>query len=260
MQIIYTVSEANIAPISVFSEMSQQISRFQDLSKTDIIKACWASLQQDLTMDDTTHIVAAAVSKSTMNWMNNNAKSNIIIHEIPTMDEHTPPYGKHPYPEFSEVRNNHFIPHYTYFIEQVEKEPQDIYYFCNDDYLHLPGCLNSMKNILVNKSYNGFFVPHDCENNYVDQTRQAKLFLTDNGYMRTVYCSTPTIAARGTTWLTYKHEILKASVFASDSWTWRAFGISLALTPIPAWCTHLQKGLLSPYVDWYSVAKQYLKD
>lgn len=259
MQIIYTVSEANIAPISIFPEMNEQIARFKDLTKTDIIKACWMSLQQDLTVQDTTHIVAAAVTSDTMEWMINKSKSKIVTHEIPTMDEHTPPYGEHPYPEFSEVRSNHFIPHYTYFIEQIEKNPQDIYYFCNDDYLHLPGCLDSMKTVLLDKNYQGFFVPHDCENNYIDQTRQAHLFLTNMGYMRTVKCSTPTIAAKGATWLYYKHEILKASVFASDSWTWRAFGISSALTPMPAWCTHLQKGLLSPYVDWYSIAMEYLK-
>ena len=187
MHIIYTVSEANKAPISIFPEMSQQIARFQDLSKTDIIKACWASLQQDLTMEDTTHIVAAAVTEDTMNWMRKKAKSKIIVHEIPTMDEHTPPYGEHPYPDFSEVRNNHFIPHYTYFIEQIEKDPEDIYYFCNDDYLHLSECLPSMKTVLKDKNYHGFFVPHDCENNYADQTRQAHLFLTNMGYMNAIF-------------------------------------------------------------------------
>lgn len=260
MQIIYTVSEANKAPISIFPNMDQNIKRFENLTKTEIIKACWNSLQQDLNLYDTTHIIAASVSEETLEWMKKKSKSNIIIHKIPTMDEHTPPYGEHPYPEFSEVRNNHFIPHYTYFIDLLEDNPNDVYYFCNDDYLHLSSCMNNIKTIFQDKEFNYFFVPHDYTNNYVEQTRRADLFLTELGYMRTVPSSTPTIAARGTLWLEYKHEMLKASVFASDSWTWRAFALSKAITPMPAWSTHLQRGCLSPYIDWLSIAKHYLKE
>ena len=51
---------------------------------------------------------------------------------------------------------------------------------------------------------------------------------------------------------------MKASVFASDYWTWKVFSEVRALSPIPGWSTHFQNRCMAPYVDWIGLAKQYL--
>jgi len=259
MDIIYTISEANIAPISVCAEMSRKIYRYRDLTKHDILKACWLSLQAAIQPTDTIHLIAAGVTQGTKSWLEKTSRAQLVYKEIPTMDEHTPPYGVHPYANYCEVRVNHFIPHYEYFIELLEKNPNSLYYFCNDDYLHLPDAINNVKSFYSETTFKGFFVPQDSPDNYKGENGTTKLHLSNFGYLRRVKSATPTFIAQGATWLLFKHEMLKASVFADDGWTWRAFGLVEALTPLPGWSTHLQEGVISPYIDWYNIAKMYLE-
>jgi hypothetical protein len=259
MEIFYTISEANKAPISVISDMSINVFRYKDLTKPEVLKTCWYSLQQALTEEDTVHIIAASVSDETMKWLHSVAKSKLLVKNIPTIDEDTPPYGKHPYAQYCEVRVNHFIPQYEYFIPHLEADPNKLYYFCNDDYLHLPESIGRIKKFYEESNFNGFFVPYDYPDNYKPETSWTRLHLSNSGYLRTVKSATPTFIGRGSTWLHFKYEMLRASVFADDSWTWRAFGLVPALAPLPGWTTHLQQGLDSPYIDWYSIAKEYLK-
>jgi hypothetical protein len=259
MEIFYSISEANKAPISVVSDMSLSVFRYRDLTKSQVLKSCWYSLQQALTAEDTVHIIAAGVSNPTMDWLHSVAKSKIVVKCIPTIDENTPPYGKHPYAQYCEVRVNHFIPQYEYFIPYLESAPDKLYYFCNDDYLHLPESINRVKRFYKESNFNGFFVPYDYPDNYKPENSWTRLHLSSSGYLRTVRSATPTFIGKGSTWLHFKYEMLRASVFADDSWTWRAFSMVQALAPLPGWATHLQQGLDSPYIDWYSLAKEYLK-
>lgn len=251
--------EGNNAPISISKDINVSSPRFMDLSKTDILRSCWLSIQQGLTSLDTIHLLAANVSNSTKEWLTKTAKATLKIVDFPTIDEFTPPYGKHPYPDFHEVRINHFIPQYTYFIEEIEKNPDELYYLCNDDYLHLPDAISKIKE-LYRDGFNGFIIPQDNPDCYTEQTKSTELYLSKFGYLRTIKVSTPTVVATGHLWLSFKYDILKSSVFASDYWTWRAYSLVRAITPIPGWSTHLQNNCLAPYIDWHSVAKQYLEN
>ncbi len=252
------ISEANLSPISITKDMTKPVYRYKDLTKQDIIKACWLSLQDGASSEDTVHLIAAKVSEATLAWLKNTAKTKVIVHQIPTMDEPIPEVGNHPFAKYMEIRVNHFIPQYEYILDYIEKNPKDIYYVTSDDYLHLPNTINKIKNFYETNNYNGFFVPQDYPDNYRAEHISTSLYATNMGYMRTVRSATPTVVARGEVWLHFKHELLKASVFANDGWTWRAFGLVQALTPIPGWATHLQENQLSPYIDWYSIAKGYL--
>lgn len=251
--------EPNSSPISISQDINIATNRFMGLSKSDILKSCWLSIQEGLTPTDTIHLLAVHVTDSTKKWLEETCKANLIIVDFPAIDEYTPPYGEHPYPNFHEVRINHFIPQYTYFIQEIEKNPNDIYYLCNDDYLHLPDTMTKIKE-LFKDGFNGFLVPQDNPDCYTDQTRQSELYLSKYGYLRTIKVSTPTVVASGNLWLYFKYDILKSSVFASDYWTWRAYSLAKALTPIPSWSTHLQNNCLAPYIDWAMVAQTYLKN
>ena len=106
------ISEANNSPISISKDMTPVSSRFMDLTKLDILKSCWLSFQVGLDKTDTIHLLAANVSTSTMKWLTDTCSATLVVKEIPSIDEHTPPYGQHPYPEFCEIRVNHFIPQF----------------------------------------------------------------------------------------------------------------------------------------------------
>lgn len=258
MQIIYMISEANNSPISISKDMAPIASRFMDLTKLEILKSCWLSFQKGLDKSDTIHLLAAKVTDNTMQWLRDTCSATLVVKEIPSIDEDTPPYGKHPYPEFCEIRVNHFIPQYVYMMELIEKNPNDVYYLANDDYLHTPQAISKIKQVFA-EGFNGFLVPQDYPDCYTEANRTTELYITNYGYMRTVNSATPTLVANGSIWLHFKYDLLKASVFADDGWTWRAFKIVKALTPLPGWSTHLQNNCLAPYVDWYALAKQYLE-
>lgn len=246
------ISEANRAPISINKDMTQEKPRFNDLTKTDILKSCWLSYQPGLTSDDTVHLLCANVSDETKNWLKHTTKAVLIIKDVLTIDEYV-----HPYPDYCDIRINNFIPQYEYFMEEVTKHPNKLYYLANDDYLHIETAIQSIK-ALYDSGYNSFFVPQDYPDTYQNDNKDTNVHLTQFGYLRTVKSATPTLLAPGTLWLKYKYDILKAGVFADDGWTWRAFGLDMALAPMPGWSTHLQHGCESPYVDWYSLAKHYL--
>ena len=77
------------------------------------------------------------------------------------------------------------------------------------------------------------------------------------GHLRSIPSATLTVAAKGTTWLQYKYELLRAGAFADDTWTWKAFKQVGCLCPIPGHSTHLQEGCLTPVVNWESLLRLY---
>jgi hypothetical protein len=235
----------NNSRASVSKDVTKEESRFEDLTKSDIFKACWLSYQDGLDQRDTVHLLAVGVSDDTLAWLKSTTKAKVIVEPMRPMREFTPPYGEHPYKQYHEVGVNHFIPQYEYFVDLVNRYPDDLYYLANDDYLHVPNAVSNIKKLFIEHNYDGFLVPQD----YPD---------TNLGYFRTINSSTPHLVAKGTTWRKFSFDLLKTSVFADDMWTYKAFNKVQAVSPMPGWATHLQKGCISPYVDWYSLAKEIL--
>lgn len=259
MQIFYMIYGEYSSPISISKDISMSYDRFNNMSKLDIIKSCWLSLQDGLTVADTIHLLAVKVDEDLLAWLKSTCKASIIVKDMPAMAEHTPPYGEHPYKEYHEVRVNHFIPQYKYIFEIIEQNQTDDYYVCLDDYLHRPNSINNIKEFL--RTHQDFFlVPYEYSDFYFSEHRFTEMFISNQGYFRKTNSATPTIAANGKVWMYFKYYILRASVFADDSWTHRAFNIVKALTPLPAWSTHLQNGCLSPFIDWAQVSNHYLKN
>jgi len=256
MHIIYFISEANKAPISISKDMRVDSTRFADLSKTDIQKASWLSIQDGLTEEDTIHLLAAEVSEDLLNWITShkNPDVNLVVTKIPPMDEY-----EHPYSSYHHIHQNHFIWQYEYLYNLIEQDPDGYYYVNFDDYLHVPTAMATMKKLIEEKVLEEIiFIPQDNPDLYNANSERVRIFTTNYGYMKEAVCSTPNMLMRGTTWQKFKPEILQASVFASDSWTWYVFKKVLAISPMPGWSTHLQNGCLAPFINWEVLAKEYL--
>ena len=76
-----------------------------------------------------------------------------------------------------------------------------------------------------------------------------------NSHLRSVPSATFTMMADKETWMRYKLEVIRGSVFCDDGWTWKAFKQTNAFCPIPSWSCHFQENYLSPYVDWEEIFK-----
>lgn len=255
MQIFYMVSEVNKAPISVNTDYSLEIKRFGSLSKSDILKSCWLSIQPGLSKEDTVHILSAEVSDETLDWMISETSANTKVHKVPSIDN----YFSHPFAHYNDVRSNHFIPQYEYFASELAQlNDSEVIYLMNDDYLHIPNAISQIKQLYL-EGYSGFFIPQDNPDAYSGQFSETRLALSNFGYMRTIKSSTPNMVADARIWKRFIPELLKAGVFADDGWTWRAYALFPAYSPMPGWATHLQEGCIAPFVDWESLAKHYLE-
>ena len=251
MRIFYFLYGQYSSPISISADINIPTDRYNGMSKEAIIKTCWRSMQEGLTKEDIIDVLAVRVDDNLANWLINTSNAVVNIIPMSAMDEYA-----HPYAEFCEFRPNNFIEQYKYIISTIEQNPNELYYVCLDDYLHNKHAITSMKQFM-SQNQDVFFVPYEYLEHYVMTKHQIEVHPTNQGYFKKAISATPTMAAYGYTWLRFKYEILRASVFADDGWTFKAFTQCLAVTPMPAWTTHLQNGCISPFVKWNTVIDSY---
>jgi hypothetical protein len=160
---------------------------------------------------------------------------------------------KHPYPEYHPASVNVCTELMEVLVALAEQNPNELLYVCEDDYLHTTQAIVSMKK-LFELGYDGFYVPYDYPDRYtIDKDKIVQLVAGPYNHLRTVPSATLTIAAKGSTWLRYKYDVLRAGVFSDDSWTWKAFAQTNAYCPVPGQATHLQNNCITPYIDWLAV-------
>jgi len=248
MLVFFRACEANLSPGS----LATTEKRWLNYTKQEILYKCWLSLQKELTENDCVHIVCDRVTDTTKKWFKNNSNSDIVIKDINPLS-HVPPYGEHPYPNYHYGVVNHCIEFFEYFFDVIEVLSEDIVYICEDDYLHTNNWRKVLDN-LFNKNYEGFYLPYDYPDRYsIDNTRQCDLHVIGNHHYRTVPSSTLTMVSKAKTFNRYKIDLLRAGVFAEDSWTWKVFKQNICLCPIPGTSTHLQNNCITPIIDWENV-------
>jgi hypothetical protein len=257
MIVFFRACEANKTAGSLAD--SDNPYRYAKFTKEQILKASWLSLQHGLTENDTTYVMADRVSKETLNWFKETCSSNFHVIELPAMSW-VPPTGEHPYPRYHPVKINHAIPFFEEFYDILQTtSDEELIYICEDDYIHIPQAIDNMKATFAN--YVGFLIPYDYPDRYyLDRDRNCSLILGSRGHLRSVPSATLTMAANAKVWKYFKIDVLRGSVFADDSWTWKAFQIANAYSPVPGWATHLQDNCITPYIDWVSLTEEYLKD
>jgi len=246
MIVLFRSCEANLSPGSL-GEGTQDKPRWEGKGKLEILRKCYMSLQQGLTPEDTIIIINDRTSYETLRWMKENTQATFQTKDITPLDELR---KNHAYPQYHPVVANACQDLMEILIEISELNPAEVIYLCEDDYLHVDHALHGMKHVFE-QGYTGFYAPYDYPDRYtLDRSKECDLHAGPYGHLRSIPSATLTIAALGSTWARFKFEVLRAGVFADDSWTWKAFSQVGALCPIPGHATHLQNNCITPYIDW----------
>jgi|TARA_R110000822_G_scaffold136701_1_gene274200 glycosyltransferase involved in cell wall biosynthesis len=145
-----------------------------------------------------------------------------------------------------------------YVYKQDFKE-DDIIYFVEDDYLHLNGWVNIMLEGF-NQIGADYYTLYDHPDKYylpMYQDLQSKIITTENTYWRTVPSTTCTFACKFGIFKKYFEDHLK---FCSEGFTqdhqmflhlW-SIGSNL-VSCMPAYSTHVEANMLSPFIEWENV-------
>jgi glycosyltransferase involved in cell wall biosynthesis len=247
--VLFRSCETNLSPGSL-GDGTENIPRWNGRYKLEIIRKCYKSLQSGLDETDQIVIINDNTSQETLEWMRSNTKAQFSVINITPLAILR---AEHPFPQYNSVLPASCMELMEYIVETAENNPEEIIYVCEDDYLHIPNAISVLKSIFDAK-FTGFFVPYDYPDRYTtDKNKYCELHNTPVGHVRTVPSGTLTMAARGKTCATFKYDLLRAGVFADDSWTWKAFAQATAISPIPGVATHLQEYCITPRVDWETV-------
>ena len=250
MIILFRSCEANLSPGSM-GEGFENKPRWKGKFKLEILRKCYLSIQHSLDDRDKIIIINDRTTQDTLDWMRSNTQAQFQVKDIMSTQEAR---QSHPYPAYHPVTANSCIDLMDFLVAVAEANPNELIYVCEDDYLHLPQAIPAMKSLFIESKYGGFYAPYDYPDRYtIDSSKEATVLLHKYGHLRTIPSATLTIAALGKTWLQFKYELLRAGVFADDSWTWKAFKQVGALCPLPGHATHLQDGCITPMINWESI-------
>ena len=226
LNIYFRANESAKSAGSVNKDITQEAYRIGTHTKSDILRAVWLSVNNSgVTNEDRIKILCDSVSKKTQTWMLDTLKtSDFDFKEVPPLS-HCPGFESHPFPHLHPVRINCSLALFELLYEEIEQgEDDDVFYLCEDDYLHRPATITMIKN-LYQSGYKGFFLPYDYPDRYfLDPSKQCNLMMGAFGHLRTIQSSTLTMAAKGKTFSQYRYEILQGGVFAQDSWKGRREG------------------------------------
>jgi len=246
MIVLFRSCEANLSAGSL-GDGSEDKPRWNGKKKLEILRKCYLSIQNGLNEHDKIIIINDRTSQGTLTWMKSNTTAVFSVIDIPPLSEIR---ETHPYPKYHPLVVNACPQLMEVIVDCAEHNPDEIIYVCEDDYLHINYAITAMKAVF-SQGYNGFYAPYDYPDRYtLDSSKTCELHAGPYGHLRSIPSATLTIAAKGSIWLKYKYELLRAGVFADDSWTWKAFSQVGALCPIPGHATHLQDNCITPYIPW----------
>lgn len=249
MIILFRSCEANLSAGSLGNETEDK-PRWAGKRKLEILRKCYLSIQKGIEESDKLIIINDRTTKETLQWMQKNTKASFEVINITALPELR---KNHPYPSYHPVVVNACTDLMEILVDIAEKNPNEIIYICEDDYLHVDYAITALKAIF-SKNYKGFYVPYDYPDRYtIDRSKRCEVHSGPFGHIRSIPSATLTMATLGSTWLQYKYELLRAGVFADDSWTWKAFAQIGGVCPVPGHATHLQEGCITPYINWLDV-------
>ena len=250
MIVFFRSCEANLKAGSLGDEVTGNGIRWNGKHKLEIIRKCYKSIQNGIDDSDLIVVIDDRTTKETLNWMKDNTDAQFKVHPITPLPELR---EKHPYPTYHPVLANSCPELMEHLVSVAEANPEEVIYLCEDDYIHLPQAMTAMK-ALFKTGYSGFYAPQDYPDRYtIDSSRTCELHAGPHGHLRSIPSATLTLAAKGSTWLQYKFELLRAGAFADDTWTWKAFRQTGCLCPVPGHATHLQDGCITPFINWNTI-------
>ena len=150
LNIYFRANESAKSAGSVNKDITKAAFRVGTHTKTDILKAVWLSVNNSgVTNEDHMTVFCDAVSAETESWMRNTLETtDFHFKEVPPIN-HCPGFEEHPFPNLHPVRINCILALFELLYEEIEKgNDDDIFYFCEDDYLHRPECYCTHKKFI----------------------------------------------------------------------------------------------------------------
>ena len=216
------------------------VTRFSNIDKTTLLRACWLSIQASVDETDTIIIVHDEVCEDTLIWLENTSKTaNLDFVEV---EEHI--WEKH----------QHTITLVDILEEYCNKYPNDIHYIVEDDYLHTKNAISVIKNNL--SQWTGFAVPYDYPDRYYNP-QVCKVLLGEDRHWRTIDSSTMTVIALGSTWLKVIDLLRQAAPTSNDKVFEEIYKHIACISPILGIASHMTDRHATPFVDWESLWLEY---
>lgn len=217
------------------------VTRFNSINKTELLKKCWLSIQASIIDNDTIIIINDSLSQSTLQWLKTTSNTkNIIVIDVKTGNE----------------LNTHY--HTITFIDTLEIYskvfPEEIHYAVEDDYLHVDNALHVMRNTL--KDWNGFSVSYDYPDRYINPTN-SKILLGLDRHWRTIDSCTMTAAALGKVWISVIELLKSAAPTSNDKVFEQIFTKIPCISPIPGLSSHMTAYHLTPFIDSIGILNSY---
>jgi hypothetical protein len=205
-------------------------------NKTETLKKSWLSLQQSITNEDRIFIIYDQVSKETMKFLDDTAKTLRLPVRVP----------KH---------KSDFHQHTVTAIELLKKEldnsnESEWHFMIEDDYLFTPNALDIIRK--AQKHWGGFIVPYDLPIWY-KQGFHCQLVVGHDRHWRTVPTATMTIMARTKIWKKYIDKMEFIAPKSDDTIFQQIFQADMCIAPLPAVAAHLAQGQVSPLINWDTI-------
>lgn len=216
-------------------ETISYVTRFNNFSKTIILKKCWLSIQKSITKTDTLLLIADNLSEATLNWLVKNSSVPVNIINVP---EHSWNYHQH-----------------TVTLVKTLKEystlyPEELHYIVEDDYLHTENALSVLRDTL--ELWDGFAVPYDYPDRYLNP-KLSRILIGKDRHWRTVDSSTMTVLAKGRVWLTVITALEQAAPTSNDKVFEEIYKHIACINPLPGVTSHLTDKHHTPLVDWINI-------
>lgn len=217
------------------------VTRFNNIDKTTLLKKCWLSLQASVLDNDTVIIINDTLSVDTLEWLKRTSNTNnIIVISV----------------EHGNVSGQHY--HTITFVEALEKYttayPEEIHYAVEDDYIHVPNALHIMRNTL--QSWNGFAVSYDYPDRYA-QPIDCKVLLGPDRHWRTINSCTMTVAALGKVWISVIDMLKMAAPTSNDKVFEQIFTLIPCISPLPGLSSHMTEYHITPFINSIEILKSY---
>ena len=142
-------------------------------------------------------------------------------------------------------------------VEALEPDPETIFYFVEDDYLHRPGWIPVLLEAfdLPGVDYATLYDHRDKYFLPMYNRLKSELLLSPSSHWRTIPSTTQTFAVR---WSTLKRDLALHRRYSKGRAISRDHDKFCDLTrrgaklisPLPGWSTHAEPEFASPFVDW----------
>lgn len=217
-------------------EKQQTISnviRYDNISKTDMLKKCWLSIQQSVIERDKIVIIHDSVSDDTLQYLTDTCNtSQLQLVEVP---EHTWDYHQHTVTLIDTLE------------ELSNKYPDELHYIVEDDYLHLPDAISILEANLSNWQH--FAVSYDYPDRYIN-SEATRVVLGSDRHWKLIPSSTMTVIAKGSTWLDHIEALKQAAPTSNDQVFTEIYKTIPCINPMPGLSSHMTQYHMTPIINW----------